>query len=137
MLDMDRYSQMLEWVKMLQPFNSDDESTEAKETYEKILTFALSKTIRDVSNYTNILTDDLPKELDHTIASMAAQLIDTHNFLSIVNGNPNTDNIQSLNEGDTSITFKSKSEVYGALEKANTITDAYVDTLNNFRKVKW
>lgn len=155
MLDMERYGKMLDWVKMLMPLSEDeankvleddDEATiEAKkeaakkreELYEEILTFALSKTIRDVSNYTNIPVDELPEELDHTMASMAVQLIDTHNFLSVVDSNVDNGNVQSLTEGDTSITFKSKSDVYSAMQTANSVTDNYADTLNNFRKVKW
>ena len=44
-------------------------------------------------------------------------------------------NIQSLNEGDTSVTFKPVSDIYIALQGLNPITDNYTSILNNFRRL--
>ena len=64
-------------------------------------------------------------------------MIDTHDLLSRVEGSDGTYNIQSLNEGDTSVTFRSKSEIYNALQNINPISDNDINVLNNFRRIKW
>lgn len=155
MLDLERYGDMLGRVKMLQPLpetnaydvltdDSDEEiqakkeaQTKRKELYENLLEFSLSKIIQDVANYTNIPVDELPPELDNDMVGMVVTMLDTHNLLSKLDGNDDTSGIQSLNEGDTSITFRSKADIYTALQNINPITDNYINLLNNFRKVKW
>lgn len=132
MLDLERYGKMLEKVKMLEPLQNDD----SKELYDNLIEFSLSKVIQDVSNYTNIPVDDLPFELDNTMVSMVQTMIDSHELLSGLDDNK-VNGIQSLSEGDTSITFRSKSDIYTALQNVNPITDNYVNILNNFRVVKW
>lgn len=155
MLDLERYGALLEQIKLLVPFEIEESTTslteddeviaKAKEEmkqkreklYTDILTFSLSKTIQDVANYTNIPIDELPQELDRTMVTMVVRMIDTHDLLSRVEGTDGTYNIQSLNEGDTSVTFKSKSEIYNALQNINPISDNDINILNNFRRIKW
>lgn len=155
MLDLERYGAMLEQIKLLVPFEIEESTTslteddeviaKAKEEmkqkreklYTDLITFSLSKTIQDVANYTNIPIDELPQELDRTMVTMVVRMIDTHDLLSRVEGTDGTYNIQSLNEGDTSVTFRSKSEIYNALQNINPISDNDINVLNNFRKIKW
>lgn len=142
MLDLERYGDMLKRVKMLQPLPeqdglSDEQINKRQELYENLLEFSLSKTTQDVANYTNIPVDDLPPELDNDIIGMVNAMIDTHDLLAGLNDDGETNGIQSLSEGDTSITFRSKSDIYTALQTVNPITDNYINLLNNFRVVKW
>lgn len=142
MLDLERYGDMLNRMKMLQPLPerddlSDEQTSQRKDLYENLLEFSLSKTIQDVANYTNIPVDDLPPELDNNIVGMVNAMIDTHDLLAGLNDDGETSGIQSLSEGDTSITFRSKGDIYTALQTINPITDNYINVLNNFRVVKW
>lgn len=105
--------------------NDDDQN----ENYDKVLEFSLSKVIQDVANYLNTPVNELAEELDYTIIAMTVQIVNTHDLLK-------TDkNVQSLTEGDTSITFKDSAAIYQELQKINVISDDYLSTLNNFRRL--
>lgn len=99
--------------------------------YDKIVDFTVDKIMNDIANYCNIPTDELPNELSTVVVSMAVQAIKVNGFLD----GENTANIQSLNEGDTSVTFKPMSDIYVALQGLNPITDNYTSILNNFRRL--
>lgn len=99
-----------------------------------IIDFILEKVINDVANYVHIPIVELPEELDSTIISLCIQNADTHQFLTPKD--EKSGNVSSLSEGDTSVTFKSKSEVYAELQSVNTLTDNYIAQLNSFRKIK-
>ena len=102
------------------------------ENYEKILEFSLSKVIQDVANFCNIPVDELPEELDYTLVAMTVQVIKTHGWLDPEN---DSSNVQSLNEGDTSVTFKSITSIFSELQAVNPITDNYTNILYNFRRL--
>lgn len=97
--------------------------------YDKIINFTVDKITNDIANYCNIPIDELPNELSTVAVSMAVQAIKVNGFLD----SENTANIQSLNEGDVSVTFKPVSDIYVALQGLNPITDNYTSILNNFR----
>lgn len=99
--------------------------------YDKIVDFTVDKITNDIANYCNIPIDELPNELSTVAVSMAVQAIKVNGFLD----SENTANIQSLNEGDVSVTFKPVSDIYVALQGLNPITDNYTSTLNNFRRL--
>jgi hypothetical protein len=99
--------------------------------YDKIVDFTVDKIMNDIANYCNIPIDELPDELSTVVVSMAVQAIKVNGFLD----GENTANIQSLNEGDTSVTFKPVSDIYVALQGLNPITDNYTSILNNFRRL--
>lgn len=99
--------------------------------YDKIIDFTVDKIMNDIANYCNIPTDELPNELSTVAVSMAVQAIKVNGFLD----DENVTNIQSLNEGDTSVTFKPVSDIYVALQGLNPITDNYTNILNNFRRL--
>lgn len=107
-----------------------------EEVYENILDLALKRVIQSVRNYLNLIEDDkLPYQLNYTVVAMTAQLIDSYGWLSQDEAGQAGSGVQSLTEGDTSITFKSASEIYAALQSANPVTSAYISELNNFRKL--
>ena len=112
-------------VKLLIP--NDDENP----SYEQIIDFTVDKIMNDIANYCNISIDELPNELSTVAVSMAVQAIKVNGFLD----GENTANIQSLNEGDVSVTFKPVSDIYVALQGLNPITDNYTSILNNFRRL--
>lgn len=112
-------------VKLLIPNNGENPS------YEQIIDFTVDKIMNDIANYCNIPIDELPNELSAVAVSMAVQAIKVNGFLD----GENTANIQSLNEGDTSVTFKPVSDIYVALQGLNPITDNYTSILNNFRRL--
>lgn len=112
-------------VKLLIP--NDDENP----SYEQIIDFTVDKIMNDIANYCNISIDELPNELSTVAVSMAVQAIKVNGFLD----SENTANIQSLNEGDVSVTFKPVSDIYVALQGLNPITDNYTSILNNFRRL--
>ena len=112
-------------VKLLIPNNNKNPD------YDKIIDFAVDKVINDIANYCNISIDELPNELSTVAVSMAVQAIKVNGFLD----SENTANIQSLNEGDASVTFKPVSDIYVALQGLNPITDNYTGILNNFRRL--
>ena len=99
--------------------------------YDKIINFTVDKITNDIANYCNIPIDELPNELSTVAVSMAVQAIKVNGFLD----SENTANIQSLNEGDASVTFKPVSDIYVALQGLNPITDNYTSILNNFRRL--
>lgn len=99
--------------------------------YDKIVDFTVDKITNDIANYCNIPIDELPNELSTVAVSMAVQAIKVNGFLD----GENTANIQSLNEGDVSVTFKPVSDIYVALQGLNPITDNYTNILNNFRRL--
>lgn len=99
--------------------------------YDKIINFTVDKITNDIANYCNIPIDELPNELSAVAVGMAVQAIKVNGFLD----GESTANIQSLNEGDTSVTFKPVSDIYVALQGLNPITDNYTSILNNFRRL--
>lgn len=112
-------------VKLLIPNNNKNPD------YDKIIDFTVDKIMNDIANYCNIPIDELPNELSAVVVSMAVQAIKVNGVLD----SENTANIQSLNEGDTSVTFKPVSDIYVALQGLNPITDNYTSILNNFRRL--
>ena len=99
--------------------------------YDKIIDFTVDKIMNDIANYCNISIDELPNELSAVVVSMAVQAIKVNGVLD----SESTANIQSLNEGDVSVTFKPVSDIYLALQGLNPITDNYTSILNNFRRL--
>lgn len=125
MIKHERFDDLLEQVKVILAMNDDGQN----ENYDKVLEFSLSKVIQDVANYLNTPVNELAEELDYTIIAMTVQIVNTHDLLK-------TDkNVQSLTEGDTSITFKDPAAIYQELQKINVISDDYLSTLNNFRRL--
>ena len=112
-------------VKLLIPNNNKNP------VYDKIIDFTVDKIMNDIANYCNIPTDELPNELSTVDVSMAVQAIKVNGVLD----SESTANIQSLNEGDVSVTFKPVSDIYVALQGLNPITDNYTSILNNFRRL--
>ena len=99
--------------------------------YDKIIDFTVDKIMNDIANYCNIPIDELPNELSAVVVSMTVQAIKVNGVLD----SESAANIQSLNEGDTSVTFKPMSDIYLALQGLNPITDNYTNILNNFRRL--
>lgn len=116
---------IVDQVKLLIPNNNENPD------YDKIIDFTVDKIMNDIANYCNIPIDELPKELSTVVVNMAIQAIKVNGFLD----DENAANIQSLNEGDTSVTFKPVSDIYVALQGLNPITDNYTNILNNFRRL--
>ena len=112
-------------VKLLIPNNNENPD------YDKIIDFIVDKIMNDIANYCNIPIDELPNELSTVAVSMAVQAIKVNGVLD----SESTANIQSLNEGDVSVTFKPVSDIYLALQGLNPITDNYTNILNNFRRL--
>lgn len=112
-------------VKLLIPNNNENPD------YDKIIDFTVDKIMNDIANYCNIPIDELPNELSTVVVNMAVQAIKVNGFLD----GESAANIQSLNEGDTSVTFKPMSDIYLALQGLNPITDNYTSILNNFRRL--
>ena len=112
-------------VELLIPNNNENPD------YDKIIDFTVDKIMNDIANYCNIPIDELPNELSAVVVSMAVQAIKVNGVLD----SESTANIQSLNEGDTSVTFKPVSDIYLALQGLNPITDNYTSILNNFRRL--
>ena len=112
-------------VKLLIPNNNENPD------YDKIIDFTVDKIMNDIANYCNIPIDELPNELSTVVVNMTVQAIKVNGFLD----SDSAANIQSLNEGDTSVTFKPVSDIYVALQGLNPITDNYTNILNNFRRL--
>ena len=112
-------------VKLLIPNNNKNHD------YDKIIDFTVDKIMNDIANYCNISIDELPNELSAVVVSMTVQAIKVNGVLD----SESTANIQSLNEGDVSVTFKPMSDIYLALQGLNPITDNYTSILNNFRRL--
>ena len=116
---------IVDQVKLLIPNKNENPN------YDKIIDFTVDKIMNDIANYCNIPIDELPKELSTVVVNMAVQAIKVNGFLD----GESATNIQSLNEGDTSVTFKPVSDIYLALQGLNPITDNYTNILNNFRRL--
>ena len=112
-------------VKLLIPNNNKNPD------YDKIIDFTVDKIMNDIANYCNIPIDELPNELSTVAVSMVVQAIKVNGVLD----SESAANIQSLNEGDVSVTFKPVSDIYVALQGLNPITDNYTSILNNFRRL--
>lgn len=112
-------------VKLLLPNNNKNPD------YDKIIDFTVDKIMNDIANYCNIPIDELPNELSAVVVSMTVQAIKVNGVLD----GESAANIQSLNEGDVSVTFKPMSDIYLALQGLNPITDNYTNILNNFRRL--
>lgn len=112
-------------VKLLIPNNNKNPD------YDKIIDFTVDKIMNDIANYCNISIDELPNELSAVVVSMTVQAIKVNGVLD----GESAANIQSLNEGDVSVTFKPVSDIYLALQGLNPITDNYTNILNNFRRL--
>ena len=123
-MDMDK-ERIINQVELLIPNNNKNPN------YDEILDFTVYKIMNDIANYFNIPIDELPNELSTVSVSMAVQAIKVNGFLD----GESAANIQSLNEGDTSVTFKPVSDIYVALQGLNPITDNYTGILNNFRRL--
>lgn len=123
-MDMDK-ERIINQVKLLIPNNNKNPD------YDKIIDFTVDKIMNDIANYCNIPTDELPNELSTVAVSMVVQAIKVNGVLD----SESTANIQSLSEGDTSVTFKPVSDIYVALQSLNPITDNYTNILNNFRRL--
>lgn len=128
MLTHERFDDLLEQVQQLLPKREND--TDGR--YKTITVYALNKTIQDVANFCNIPIDELPEELDYTLVAMTVQVIKTHNWLDPEN---DSSDVQSLSEGDTSVTFKSITSIFSELKAINPITDNYTNILYNFRRL--
>lgn len=116
---------IVDQVKLLIPNDNENPN------YDKIIDFTVDKIMNDIANYCNIPIDELPKELSTVVVNMVVQAIKVNGFLD----GESAANIQSLNEGDTSVTFKPVSDIYLALQGLNPITDNYTNILNNFRRL--
>ena len=116
---------IVDQVKLLIPNDNENPN------YDQIIDFTVDKIMNDIANYCNIPIDELPKELSTVVVNMAVQAIKVNGFLD----GESAANIQSLNEGDTSVTFKPVSDIYLALQGLNPITDNYTNILNNFRRL--
>ena len=112
-------------VKLLIPNNNKNPD------YDKTIDFTVDKIMNDIANYCNIPIDELPNELSTVAVSMVVQAIKVNGVLD----SESAANIQSLNEGDVSVTFKPVSDIYVALQGLNPITDNYTSILNNFRRL--
>ena len=112
-------------VKLLIPNSNENPD------YDKIIDFTVDKIMNDIANYCNIPIDELPNELSTVVVSMVVQAIKVNGVLD----SESAANIQSLNEGDVSVTFKPVSDIYMALQGLNPITDNYTNILNNFRRL--
>lgn len=106
-------------------------NSNANPDYDKIIDFTVDKIMNDIANYCNIPIDELPNELSTVVVNMTVQAIKVNGFLD----GESAANIQSLNEGDVSVTFKPVSDIYLALQGLNPITDNYTNILNNFRRL--
>lgn len=119
-----RKADLLAKVKVLYPL---------KEGQEDFASFALDKVIDAVSAYCNIAVADLPAELDNGIIGMAIQEIDS----CLWSDNGADSGVQSITEGDVSVSFKSQAELYQALQDSNPITDNYLNLLNSYRVLSY
>ena len=129
MLTHKRFDALLEQIQQLLPKREDDKDGR----YKTILVYALNKTAQDVANFCNIPVDELPEELDYTLVAMTIQVIKTHGWLD---PEEDSSNVQSLNEGDTSVTFKPITEILSELQAINPITDNYTNILYSFRRIQ-
>ncbi|MFR0540075.1 hypothetical protein [Lactobacillus delbrueckii] len=104
-----------------------------KEGQEELASFALDKVTDSVSAYCNIPAADLPAELDNGIIGMTVQEIDS----CLWSANGADSGVQSITEGDVSVSFKSQAELYQALQDSNPITENYLNLLNSYRVLSY
>jgi len=123
-----RRESLLEQLNLLNP--NDGTNT----NHMAVLILALDKVVNDMANYTHIAIIDLPEELDSTVVALCQQLLVTHQLLVPVADQDG--DVKSINEGDTSVTFRSASEAYLDLQSVNSLADNYLVQLNQFRVVK-
>lgn len=104
-----------------------------KEGQEELASFALDKVTDAVSAYCNIPAADFPAELDNGIIGMTVQEIAS----CLWSPNGTDPGVQSITEGDVSVSFKSQAELYQALQDSNPITDNYLNLLNSYRVLSY
>ena len=95
-----------------------------------LIDYSVDRVIQSVANFTNISIDELPPEIDSTITAMCLQLIQTHSWTS-----SNSDVVNSINEGDVSVSFGSPAEIYAQVQKLNPVTDDFISDLIHFRRL--
>ena len=116
-----RRDQLIEQVKAIMPgANSDNKKA--------IVEWSVDKVCDNVSIYTNLAMADLPESLDSSIVGMCVQDIGSHGWLD-----DDPSRVQSVTEGDVSVTFKSLAELYAEIQSSSPITDNYLVLLNTFR----
>lgn len=103
-----------------------------EESKQAIVDWCIDRVSDAVAAYTNIAMQDLPEGLDSAIVGMAMQLLATYGWA----GGDN-DGVQSISEGDVSVSFKSPAEIYSEIQATNPITDNYLVLLNSFRVIRF
>lgn len=93
-----------------------------------LIDFSLDRVIQSVAHFTNIPVEELPPEIDSTITAMCLQLIQTHDWTS-------NDVVNSISEGDVSVSFGSPAEIFAQVQKLNPITDDFISDLIHFRRL--
>lgn len=119
-----RKANLLSKIKALYPL---------EEGQEELASFSLDKVTDAVSAYCNIDVADLPAELDSGIIGMAIQELDS----CLWSAAGADSSVQSITEGDVSVSFKSQAELYLALQDSNPITDNYLNLLNSYRVLSY
>lgn len=103
----------------------------SKEDKQAVVGWCIDRASDAVAIYTNIPMQELPEALDSSIVGMAMQLLATHGWLG--DGN---DGVQSISEGDVSVSFKSTAEIFSEIQTANPITENYLLLLNQYRVMR-
>lgn len=93
-----------------------------------LIDYSVDRVIKSVANFTNIPVGELPPEIDSTITAMCLQLIQTHNWTS-------NDVVNSISEGDVSVSFGSPADIYAQVQKLNPVTDDFIGDLIHFRRL--
>ncbi|MGL4572871.1 MAG: hypothetical protein ACRDCB_05960 [Clostridium sp.] len=89
------------------------------EAEEELIDLGISKATMDILAYCNLV--EIPKGLINTVANLAVDIISKK-----VNCDNSSDNLKSIQEGDTTLTFKDSIE--------NKDIKDYYNILNNFRR---
>lgn len=127
-----RLEQLITNLKILNPAKLT--SADYLASYDTALLFALNKSIDDCLLYTNIDSiDDLPELLDRTIVSMASDLINANQLTTPITDRVN-DNVQSISEGDTSVSFKTPAEIASIVDSSHSLAKDYRSKLNHYRR---
>jgi len=139
-----RFADILEQLELLQP-KHDLENTTYATKYDFTLDLVLKKVITDVYALINTPVEEFPAEIDITIALLASNFIET---LGLINTPEETEaenaktgggQVQSLSEGDTSVTYTTatttKASTLTEALAANTITGDYKSTLLHWRRL--
>ncbi|MGX7196735.1 hypothetical protein [Enterococcus olivae] len=121
-----------ELVMLLQPPKSDD--TEYKETYDKMIDFAINKVRKDVASYTNIPIDELPDSLTETMAMMCFGLLEAFGLVNDEDANAD-DLIKQTTEGDTTVAYVDRRTRLAQAMAVNSITSDFTAALNRVRRV--